>query len=154
MKKTNAMRILDATHINYKEYTYDVDKRGDMKIEDILKQPANKIYKTLVTQGKSKEHYVFVLPITHELDLKKAAKAVNEKSIEMIPMKNLLPTTGYIHGGCSPVGMKKQFETVIDVSAKDNETIIVSGGKIGFHIELSANDLIEVIHSKYMDIVV
>ncbi|MDF9824961.1 Cys-tRNA(Pro)/Cys-tRNA(Cys) deacylase [Breznakia sp. PF5-3] len=153
VKKTNAMRILDAKHISYIEYHYEVkDDFESMHVVEVLNQPAEKIYKTLVTEGKSKKNYVFVIPIIHELNLKKAAKVVREKSIAMIPMKEILPLSGYIRGGCSPIGMKKQFETVLDESAKNQQGIIVSGGKRGFHIELSPDDLLFAVNGRYANI--
>lgn len=141
--KTNVMRVLEQKKVNYTGYQWeDVDKL----------EVSSPIYKTLVTEGKSKQHYVFVLPVTHELNLKKAAKAVGEKNIQMIKEKELLPLTGYVHGGCSPIGMKKQFVTVIDQSAKNYENILFSGGKVGFSVEVNPRDLIEVIDFKVFDI--
>ena len=113
---------------------------------------AKRVFKTLVTEGASKEHYVFVVPVEQELDLKKAAKAVGEKSIAMIHAKELLPLTGYIHGGCSPIGMKKFFKTTVDVSAQSQATICVSAGKIGYQVELAPADLEKMIRLTYADI--
>ena len=110
------------------------------------------VFKTLVTEGKSGDHYVFVIPVEKELNLKKAAKSVGEKSIEMIRQKELLPLTGYIHGGCSPIGMKKQFVTTIDKSAEDYEKIIFSAGKIGYQVEITLEDLKKVIHFQVAEV--
>lgn len=113
----------------------------------------NSLYKTLVTVGKSKEHYVFMVPSNHELDLKKAAKAVGEKSIEMIPQKELLGLTGYIHGGCSPIGMKKQLQTTIHINAKDFDKILFSAGKVGRQVQVNPNDLAKIIPLQFCDII-
>ena len=154
-EKTNVMRILDQKKINYVGHCYaDTDAISGVEVATVLKQDPNQVFKTLVTMGNSKSYYVFLVPVNGELDLKKAAKAVGEKSISMIKSKDLLPLTGYIHGGCSPIGMKKQFKTVIDISAKDFATIIFSGGKIGYQVELNLNDLDKVIKVEYFDIVV
>ena len=128
--KTNAMRILESLKIPFEHYTYDefVDA---IQIADMLNLPYEKVYKTLVTVGNSKNYFVFVIPIAEELDLKKAAKSVGEKSVEMIHVKDINTITGYIRGGCTAVGMKKQYVTRIDSSAKDLPTIVVSGGRIG-----------------------
>lgn len=151
--KTNVMRILDSYKINYKHYSYtDTDAISGIEVATVLKQNPSQVFKTLVTISKSKKYYVFVIPVAKELDLKKAAKSVNEKSIEMLKLKDLLPTTGYIHGGCSPIGMKKIFPTVIDETAKQFDTIIFSGGKIGYQVELSLNDLSKVIKYSTADI--
>ena len=112
-----------------------------MEVAAALGEDPEKVFKTLVTVGKTGQHYVFMIPVAKELDLKKCAGAVGEKSVEMIPQKDLLPLTGYIHGGCSPIGMKKPFRTVIDASAEGFDTILFSGGKIGFQVELSPGDL-------------
>ena len=131
VEKTNVMRILDQKKINYNTYSYvDTDAISGMEVAEVLGQNPNQVFKTLVTVSGKNINYVFVVPVNKELDLKKAAKVVGEKSIEMIKSKELLPLTGYIHGGCSPIGMKKMFRTVIDESCKNFETIIFSGGKI------------------------
>ena len=144
--KTNVMRMLDKLKINYKHYTYsDTDAVSGIEVATVLNQNPAQVFKTLVTVSKSKKYYVFMLPVAEELDLKKAAHAVDEKSIEMLKSKELLPLTGYIHGGCSPIGMKKFFPTTIDKSAENFSTIIFSAGKIGYQIELSLNDLQKVI---------
>lgn len=145
-EKTNVMRILDQKKINYKSYDYTgTNAVSGMEVATSLNEDPNKVFKTLVTVAKSKINYVFVVPVNKELDLKKAAKAVGEKSVEMIKSKELLPLTGYIHGGCSPIGMKKQFKTVIDKSATNFETFIFSGGKIGYQVEVTLDDLKKVI---------
>lgn len=151
--KTNVMRILDNFKVNYKHYSYtDTDAISGIEVATVLNQNPEQVFKTLVTVSKTKKYYVFVIPVAQELDLKKAAKSVNEKSIEMLKLKDLLPTTGYIHGGCSPIGMKKFFTTVIDETAKNFNTIIFSGGKIGYQVELSLNDLSKVIKYSTADI--
>lgn len=136
--KTNAMRILDRMKIPYTHYTYECDEFIDgMQIVEKLNLKPEQVYKTLVTQGHSKAYFVFVIPVAEELDLKKAAKAVGEKSLEMIHVKDINQITGYIRGGCTAVGMKKQYKTVIDASAQTLQTMIVSGGRIGSQIELT-----------------
>ena len=151
--KTNVMRILDAKKIKYLSYEYDNSRAmsGDEIAEILGKDPAT-VFKTLVTVGKSGNHYVFDVPVLCELDLKKAAAAVGEKSVEMIRQAELLPLTGYIHGGCSPIGMKKFFRTTFDASAKNFETICFSAGRIGRQVELSPDDLAKVIRFGYADI--
>ena len=152
--KTNVMRILSQKKINYKSYSYDPNQGlSGNDVAKSLNQNENQVFKTLVTVGKSKEHYVFVIPVNKELNLKKAAKSVSEKSISMIKEKELLPLTGYIHGGCSPIGMKKFFTTVINETAKDFETIIFSAGKVGYQVEVNIEDLKKVIKFKLDDIV-
>ena len=152
--KTNVMRILDQKKIEYKSYCYvDTDALSGLEVASVLGQDEFQVFKTLVTIGASKKNYVFVVPVAMELDLKKAAKVVGEKNIEMIKSKELLPLTGYVHGGCSPIGMKKMFTTVIDISAKEYETIIFSAGKIGYQVEVSLSDLSNVIDYILEDIV-
>ena len=152
-EKTNVMRILEQKKIPYNSYTYDTEQAiSGTEVATILKQNPNQVFKTLVTVGASKKNYVFVVPVCEELHLKKAAKAVGEKSIEMIKSKELLPLTGYIHGGCSPIGMKKFFQTTIHSSAQDFDTIIFSGGKIGYQVEVSLEDLKKVITFTLEDI--
>ena len=152
-EKTNVMRILDQRKINYNSYDYtETNAVSGMEVATSLNEDPNKVFKTLVTVAKSKINYVFVVPVNKELDLKKAAKAVGEKSIEMIKSKELLPLTGYIHGGCSPIGMKKLFKTVIDKSATNFETFIFSGGKIGYQVEVTLDDLKKVINYSLEDI--
>lgn len=153
-EKTNVMRILSQKKINYKSYSYDPNQGlSGNDIAKSLNQNENQVFKTLVTVGKSKEHYVFVIPVNKELNLKKAAKSVSEKSISMIKEKELLPLTGYIHGGCSPIGMKKFFTTVINETAKDFETIIFSAGKVGYQVEVNIEDLKKIINFKIDNIV-
>ena len=155
VEKTNVMRILDQKKINYNTYSYvDTDAISGMEVADVLGQNPNQVFKTLVTVSGKNINYVFVVPVNKELDLKKAAKVVGEKSIDMIKSKELLPLTGYIHGGCSPIGMKKMFKTVIDESCKNFETIIFSGGKIGYQVELKLEDIEKVIRVEYNDITV
>ena len=153
--KTNVMRVLDAKKISYESHTYEPDATltGE-EIAAILNEDSAKVFKTLVTQGKSNTYYVFVVPVKEELDLKKAAKAAGEKSIDMIKQKELLPLTGYVHGGCSPIGMKKQFKTFIHEKAPTYEKIYVSAGRVGAQIELSPDDLISVTRSVTADIIV
>lgn len=149
MIKTNAMRILDKNKINYKIYSYNSSKAiSGIEVAHSLKQNPDMVFKTLVTTAKSKVHYVFLIPVIKELDLKKAAISVNEKSIEMLKQKELFTLTGYVHGGCSPIGMKKYFDTVIDISAQNNQTIIFSAGKIGYQIETTLKELSKVIEYK------
>ena len=152
-EKTNAMRLLDASNISYIEHEYDPEKALSAKeVANIMNQDVQQVFKTLVTVGKSKEHYVFVVPGEGELDLKKAAKVSGEKFIEMIPQKDLLPLTGYIHGGCSPLGMKKKFKTFIDETAQLFDTIFVSGGKRGLQIEVNPLKLAKAIEATFADI--
>ena len=147
------MRILDQKKINYKSYDYSTSGViSGMEVASVLNQDPNHVFKTLVTISNSKKYYVFDVPVNKELDLKKAATCVNEKSIEMVKSKDLLALTGYVHGGCSMIGMKKVFTTVIDESIKNYETIIFSAGKIGYQVELSLTDLKKVIDYKIYDI--
>ena len=153
-EKTNVMRVLDGKKIRYEGHTYEPDATmSGEEIARVLGEDADRVFKTLVTQGKSGQYYVFVVPVKEELDLKKAAKAVNEKAISMIKQKELLPLTGYVHGGCSPIGMKKQFKTAIHLTAKDHEAVFVSAGKVGYQVELSPEDLAEVSGAQFADIV-
>lgn len=151
--KTNVMRILDAHHIPYHEYCYvGTGAISGIEVASVLGQNPNQVFKSLVTVSKEKRHYVFLVPVAKELDLKKCAKAVSEKNIEMIPQKDLLGLTGYIHGGCSPIGLKKEFPVVIDSSAEQFETIIFSAGKIGYQVEVALKDLKQVIPYRMADI--
>lgn len=151
--KTNVMRILDKAKIDYKHYSYaDTDAISGVEVAAALNQNPEQVFKTLVTASKSGNHYVFMIPVEKELDLKKAASAVGEKSVEMLKLKELLPLTGYVHGGCSPIGMKKQFKTVIDSSAKNFETIIFSAGKIGYQVELKPEDLSKIIKFEFKEV--
>ena len=152
-EKTNVMRILEQNKIAYESHTYDSTQAiSGMEVAMVLNENPEQVFKTLVTVGASKQHYVFVVPVCSELNLTKAAKAVGEKNIEMIKSKELLPLTGYIHGGCSPIGMKKLFTTVIDETAVLYDTIIFSGGKIGYQVELSIEELKNVIPFELEDI--
>lgn len=153
--KTNVMRMLDKLKINYKHYTYaDTDAISGVEVANALNQNPAQVFKTLVTVSKSKKYYVFMIPVAEELDLKKAACAVGEKAIDMLKSKELLPLTGYIHGGCSPIGMKKFFTTTIDKSAENFQTIIFSAGKIGYQVELSLEDLSKVIRFQTAELTV
>ncbi|MCQ2085801.1 MAG: Cys-tRNA(Pro) deacylase [archaeon] len=154
MDKTNPMRILDRAKVPYVVHDYtESGKIAAMDVAMEMGEDPEEVFKTLVTQGKSEKYYVFVLPATKELDLKKAAACVGEKSVVMIPSKDLQPTTGYVHGGCSPLGMRKQLRTVIHESAKDCKRFYVSGGKIGIQIEMDFNDLKKVLDFRLADIV-
>jgi len=153
-EKTNVMRILEQNKINYQGHSYaDTEAISGIEVAQVLNQDPNQVFKTLVTIGNSKTYYVFLVPVHKELDLKKAAKAVGEKSISMIKSKELLPLTGYIHGGYSPIGMKKQFKTTIDASSANFDTIIFSGGKIGNQVQLAVEDLKKVIRYEFEDII-
>lgn len=146
MEKTNVMRILEQHKIPYQSYYYgDTNAVSGIEVATVLQQDMRRVFKTLVTIGHSKKYYVFLVPVQYDLDLKKAAKSVAEKSITLISTKELLPLTGYVHGGCSPIGMKKRFVTVIDSSANNFSTIIFSAGKIGYQVEISVDDLEKVI---------
>ncbi len=149
--KTNVMRILDQKKINYIVHTYRNAISG-IEVADTLHESYDKVFKTLVTVSNTNINYVFVVPVNKELDLKRAAKVVGEKSIEMLKSSNLLPLTGYIHGGCSPIGMKKQFKTIIDISASSKDKIYISAGKIGYQIEIELKELQKVINFKLEDI--
>ena len=149
IEKTNAVRILEQKKIDFKVHDYtDSGAVSGEELVAALGEDPDSVFKTLVTVGKTNAHYVFLVPVSGELDLKKAAAAVGEKSIAMIKAKELLPLTGYIHGGCSPVGMKKLFRTTIDASCLGLEKMAVSGGKIGRMVELRPADLIAVTHAQ------
>ena len=153
MEKTNPMRILDKAGIPYE--VHDYTSSGAIAGADVaaaMGEDPEEVFKTLVTQGRSERYYVFVVPVDRELDLKKAAASVGEKSVEMIRSKDLLPTTGYVHGGCSPLGMSKQLRTVIDSSAAEHERFYVSGGKVGLQIEMDFADLRKVLDYRLADI--
>ena len=140
--KTNVMRVLDALKLPYRAFAYDADTAlSGTEVAQTLNLNPERVFKTLVTVGKTRKYYVFMIPVALELNLKKAAQACGEKSIEMIKARELLPLTGYVHGGCSPIGMKKQFPTYIDVSAPAHETLYCSAGKIGFQIEVTLDVL-------------
>ena len=147
------MRMLDKAKVPYNHYCYvDTNAISGADVAKALNQNPDRVFKTLVTVGKSKNHYVFLVPVEKELDLKKAATSVKEKSIEMLKSKELLPLTGYIHGGCSPIGMKKFFKTVIDLSAQNFDMIIFSAGKIGYQVEVSLDNLKKIIEFELCDI--
>ena len=152
MTKTNAMRILEKEGVEYRVYTYDGGALSGVEVAAALGEDVDRVYKTLVTTAGPGKFYVYVIPVAAELDLKKAAKAAGEKAVEMLPQKQLLPTTGYIHGGCSPVGMKKLFPTFFDSSA-EGKMIFVSGGKVGMQVELESARLIGLTGSKFVDLV-
>lgn len=152
-EKTNAMRVLDQKGIFYKIHSYvNTNAISGIDVANVLQENPNVVFKTLVTESKTGNYYVFLVPVNKELDLKKAAKTVGEKSISMLKQSKLLPLTGYIHGGCSPIGMKKLFKTVIDISANNYDKIIFSGGKIGYQIEISLMDLKKAISFELSDI--
>lgn len=151
--KTNAMRMLEREKIPFTHYTYECEEFVDgLQIADKLNLPYEKVYKTLVTVGSSRNYFVFVIPIAKELDLKKAAKSVGEKSVSMIPVKDINGVTGYIRGGCTSIGMKKQYVTRIEQAAEKLETMIVSGGRIGSQIELKPEDLCKAARAEFADI--
>ena len=152
--KTNAMRILEANKIDYKELILDIEEALDgVTCANMLGLNLDSTFKTLVTIGKSGNYYVFVVPVAEKLSLKKAAASVGEKNVEMIPMKELLKVAGYVHGGCSPIGMKKVFTTVIDETAILFDKIVFSGGKIGYFIEMNPKDIEKILPVNFMDIV-
>ena len=152
--KTNAMRIIEKHGMKAEILSYENDGFMDgVSVAEKLGQPTETTFKTLVTRGKSKNFFVFVIPVAEELDLKKAAKAVREKSLEMLHVKDLLATTGYVRGGCSPIGMKKQFRTVIHESAKSYENIMFSGGQLGSQIKMSPTDLAAIVGAEFADII-
>ena len=152
--KTNAMRILDRKKISYEYQTYECDEFTDgIETADKLNLPHEQVYKTIVTTGKSGEHYVFVLPIEAEIDFKKAAKVVGEKSLEMLHLKELTKVTGYVRGGCTSIGMKKQFPTVIQEDAKELEHMHVSGGKLGMQLTLLPEDLAKAANAQFADVI-
>ena len=154
-EKTNVMRLLEQKKIPYQAHCYvETGAVNGMEVAAILGQEPEQVFKTLVTVGKTGNHYVFVIPVKDELDLKKAASAVGEKNIEMLKAKDLLGLTGYVHGGCSPIGMKKVFPTVVHETAKNYDTIIFSGGKIGYQVQVSLEDLGKIIRVNTADIVV
>ena len=153
IQKTNVMRILEQKKVKYQPHSYaDTEAISGIEVAEVLGQDVSQVFKTLVTVGSTKKNYVFVIPVNKELDLKKAASAVREKKIEMIKTKELLPLTGYVHGGCSPVGMKKLFKTVVDETAAGQETIMFSAGKIGYQVEVSPADLKKVIEYEFADV--
>ena len=152
-EKTNVMRLLEQKKIPYQKHVYmHIPSTNGREIAGLLGQDPDRVFKTLVTQGKSGNYYVFVIPVCEELNLKKAAKAVSEKAISMIPQKQLLPLTGYIHGGCSPIGMKKLFPTILHETALLYDTICFSGGKIGYQVEVAPDQLIGMIGADSADV--
>ena len=154
-EKTNVMRLLEQKKIKFQSHHLDTTEAiSGVEMAAMLGQNPEQVFKTLVTVGKTKTNYVFVIPVAEELDLKKAAKAVGEKSIEMIKSKELLPLTGYVHGGCSPIGMKKALKTTVHETAEDFDTIVFSAGKIGYQVEMNVKDLEKVIRLSYADVVV
>ena len=153
--KTNAMRILDREKVSYTYQTYECSEFTDgIHVADQLGLPHEQVFKTLVTIGKTGGHYVFVIPIAGEIDLKKAARAVHEKSLEMLPLKELTKVTGYVRGGCTSIGMKKPFPTVIQREAQEMEWIYISGGKLGMQLRLSPLDLKKVTSAEFADVTV
>ena len=154
MEKTNVMRILEQNKIKYNSYYYgDTSAISGVEVATVLNQDCKQVFKTLVTISHSKKNYVFMIPVAESLDLKKAAKRVGEKSLSMLPSKELLSLTGYIHGGCSPIGMKKKFPVIINQSAKNFSSIIFSAGKIGHQVEVSVSDLASLLSCQFSDIV-
>ncbi|MBE6940414.1 MAG: Cys-tRNA(Pro) deacylase [Ruminococcaceae bacterium] len=154
-EKTNVMRVLEQKKIPYTAHTYDPEGPTDgVSVAALLGQNPDAVFKTLVARGASGAYYVFDIPVAKNLDLKKAARAAGEKSIAMLPQKELLPLTGYVHGGCSPVGMKKPFPTVFHQTAAQLEDICVSAGKVGFQIQLHAADLLHLVGASTADLIV
>jgi len=155
MEKTNVMRLLDSRKLPYQTYEYPADNvSSGVEVARMLNQDPTHVFKTLVTVGASRKNYVFVIPVGEELSLKKAAASVGEKSIEMLKSKELLPLTGYIHGGCSPIGMKKQFPTILDETVLLCKTIIFSAGKVGYQVEVTPETLSAMIDYSVSDITV
>ena len=152
MEKTNVMRLLDTNNIEYQTLEYDKNITDGKTIAKILNEDSNQCFKTLVTRANTNEYFVFCIPVANTLNLKKAAKAFNVKSIELILQKELLPLTGYIHGGCSPIGMKKKFPTIIDETAQLFDDIFVSAGKVGMQIKISPFKLVNFIDAKFADV--
>lgn len=153
--KTNAIREVEAAGVPCEVRTFECEEAlSGVEVADMLGLDPDRVFKTLVTVGKSGKHYVFMVPVAEELDLKRAAKAVGEKAVEMIKSRELLPLTGYVHGGCSPIGMKKQFPTVIDETAQLFDAICFSGGRIGCQLEMAPNDLASLIPLQFADITV
>lgn len=153
--KTNAMRFLEKNKLSYRVHTYPCDGFTDgVTVAKLVSMPVERVFKTLVTQGKSEAYLVFVIPVAAELDLKKAAKAASEKAVYMIPVKDITTVTGYIRGGCSPIGMKKQFKTIIDTSASLFDTILFSGGKLGVQIEMDPKVLKKLLKAEYEELTI
>ena len=152
MEKTNVMRLLDQAKINYIPHEYDKTCTNGEEVARLCEKDPECVFKTLVTRANTKEYFVFCIPVNHTLNLKKAASSVHVKAIEMIHQKELLPLTGYIHGGCSPIGMKKKFKTIINDTAIVFDTICVSAGKVGFQVELNPYDLASYVMSEFIDV--
>lgn len=153
-EKTNAVRIVESLKLPHKTHTYDSSRAASgTEVAQMLGQNPDKVFKTLVCVAKSGKHYVFVIPVAEGLDLKKAAKVVGEKSVDMLKQKELLPLTGYVHGGCSPVGMKKFFKTTVHESAQNLDTIVFSGGRIGLQLEMTPTDLAKAIRLSFADVI-
>ena len=148
------MRILDSSNIEYSQYEYEANQSltGE-EIASILHEDVKSVFKTLITKGKSNDYYAFMIPVNKELDLKKAAKTVCEKSVEMIPFKDLLKITGYVHGGCSPLGLKKDYQVSIDESVLALEELYFSGGKVGVQVKVKIDDFLNLAHPKISDLV-
>ena len=154
-QKTNAMRVCDAAKVSYAHRTFPCEKAlSGTEVASLLGLDPDRVFKTLVTQGKSGEHFVFMIPVAEELDLKRAAEAVSEKAVHMVKSKELLPLTGYVHGGCSPSGMKKPFVTTVDETAQLFDTIVFSGGRIGLQLEMSPEALASIVPLNYADLTV
>lgn len=153
MEKTNALRLLISNNIQFNVHEYDENETDGCKVAHLLSLSEDEVFKTLVTVSNNNQHFVFVIPVNAKLDLKKAAKAVNVKSIEMIKQKELYPLTGYIHGGCSPIGMKKKFVTVINDTAQLFDRIYVSAGKVGMNIDINPFELLDFVDGKFIDII-
>ena len=153
--KTNAMRILDKEEINYNQYSYDYSDGlvDGITVANKIGIPAEEVFKTLVAGGISGEYYVFIIPVDKELNLKAAARSVKEKSIKMIKVADIINVTGYLRGGCSPIGMKKEYKTIIDSSGENMDMIIISAGKIGYQIGLNPKDLIKIINGEFHNII-
>ena len=148
------MRFLDSKKIAYKHYQYDPETTDGLEVAKAVSQPREKVFKTLVTVGSTNNHYVFVIPVGETLDLKKAAKSVGEKSVVMIKQKDLLPLTGYVHGGCSPIGMKKQFKTVFHSTMQSQDTVCVSAGQKGNQIEIAVEELTRLVVGRFEELIV
>ena len=153
MDKTNVMRLLEQKKIGFTPHSYDPSVTEGTAVAALLGENDERVFKTLITEGPNRDHYVFVIPVAENLDLKKAAKTVGVKSIAMIKQKELLPLTGYIHGGCSPIGMKKQFRTVIHQSAQNLERFFVSAGKVGYQVEVSPAELANLVGAEFADLI-
>ncbi len=154
MEKTNAIRLLTLANIKFEVHEYDENETDGCKVASLLSLSEDEVFKTLVTVSNTNEHFVFVIPVNCKLDLKKAAKAVNMKYVEMIKQKELYPLTGYIHGGCSPIGMKKKFKTIINDTALLFDKIYVSAGKVGMNLDINPNELAIFVDASFIDIVI